>query len=376
MKKIVFAIVLVFSVLLFSKNSETDKLKIEKEIKKLKLKLYEVEKEKKTILANIKKLDLLILISRKEIQKTRREYLAYKKKSKKLEDEIKRLSDLKRKKEDELKKVFKIHYIEGEMSFIKFYFAGKNINSLIEAGPYLEIVEKKLYEGFKEYKNILNDLREKKRALNQALKLKEEKLSQLRKEWTIYVNRKNQKKALLNKIIRKRKELFKMLKEKKEQLNRLKNLIEEEESVKKVFPENFRNFSSYKRKLRWPIRGRVVESYGIKWHPKYRIKLKSTGIEIKPRRGEEKVRAVMDGIVIYADYFSGYGNTVILEHLGGYYTIYAHLDDYFVDVGSAVKEGEVIGVVGETGTFGEKTLFFGIRKGKKAQNPLSWLRRR
>ncbi len=365
----------IFYFLLFNVFGD-DLDRIKREIKNLKKRLYVVEKEKKTILKEIEALDLKILIAKKRIKKLTSEYKRIKSEVQKLEKEIEKLKEEKRRKQEDLKSVLKIHYIYGKISPLFLSFSGKDVEALLSNNYYLEILERKIFFAFLNYKNLLKELKLKEEEYKKQLSLKEEKLKELRASWTLFFNARNSKSLKLKNIIRERKRLFEMLKEKKEQLKKLNKMIEDEDKIEKTFPLNFREFTLYRRRISWPIRGKIIESYGIKWHPKYKIRLKSTGIEIKPKRGEEKVRAVFEGIVIYADYFSGYGNTVILEHKGGYYTIYAHLDDIFVDVGMAVKEREVLGIIGETGTFGEKTLFFGIRKGKTAVNPLKWLKRR
>ena len=88
------------------------------------------------------------------------------------------------------------------------------------------------------------------------------------------------------------------------------------------------------------------------------------------------MRAVETGEVVYADYNGGYGLMVILDHDGGDYSLYAHLDRASVSIGERVAKEQVIGTVGESGSLVGPKLHFEIRQGGKAVDPIGWLRRR
>ena len=82
------------------------------------------------------------------------------------------------------------------------------------------------------------------------------------------------------------------------------------------------------------------------------------------------------GTVQFVDWYGAYGKTVILDHKGGHYSIYAHLEDVSVAKGKKVQRGEVIATVGDTGSLEGPKLHFEIRKGGRAVDPITWLRRR
>jgi septal ring factor EnvC (AmiA/AmiB activator) len=84
------------------------------------------------------------------------------------------------------------------------------------------------------------------------------------------------------------------------------------------------------------------------------------------------VRAVAKGRVEYVDALPGYGNCIIINHGGGYYTLYAHAENSFVSQGDKVESGTVIAEVGDTEA---SPIHFEIRKSKKALDPKEWLRR-
>jgi murein DD-endopeptidase MepM/ murein hydrolase activator NlpD len=63
------------------------------------------------------------------------------------------------------------------------------------------------------------------------------------------------------------------------------------------------------------------------------------------------------------------GNLLIIQHAGGWMTVYAHLNDFIVKRGDRVAAGQKIGTVGTTGKVSEPQLHFEIRKGSKAYDP-------
>jgi len=85
------------------------------------------------------------------------------------------------------------------------------------------------------------------------------------------------------------------------------------------------------------------------------------------------VRAARDGDVIYSDTLRGYGNVVIVQHAGGYATVYAHNEQNLVDAGSKVHQGDPLARVGRSGRTSGPNLHFEIRKDNVARNPLFYL---
>ena len=81
------------------------------------------------------------------------------------------------------------------------------------------------------------------------------------------------------------------------------------------------------------------------------------------------------GRVVFADYFRGQGLLVIIDHGEGYLSLYAHNQHLLKKAGDAVKAGEAIASVGNTGGQSESGLYFEIRFQGKAINPMDWLAR-
>ncbi len=124
-------------------------------------------------------------------------------------------------------------------------------------------------------------------------------------------------------------------------------------------------------KFSWPVNGNVLSQYGKKSDG-----LVNDGINIGAARGTA-VRAAENGVVAYAgNEVKGMGNLVIIQHSGGWMTVYAHMDNMSVRRGTRVSVGQKIGTVGTTGKVDQPQLHFEIRKGTKAYNPSAYLKKK
>jgi septal ring factor EnvC (AmiA/AmiB activator) len=131
-------------------------------------------------------------------------------------------------------------------------------------------------------------------------------------------------------------------------------------------------FAEARGKLLWPTRGDLVSSFGRKEHPRYRTFSFNKGIDIAAPLGEE-IRAVFEGIVLFADWFRGYGKMAIIDHGQGFFSLYAHASELLVKVGDKVAPRQVIGRVGDSGSSEGPLLHFEIRQNGKPVDPLAWL---
>jgi septal ring factor EnvC (AmiA/AmiB activator) len=127
--------------------------------------------------------------------------------------------------------------------------------------------------------------------------------------------------------------------------------------------------------LEWPVRGKVLRSFGRSVHPRFKTVTVNNGINIAAGLGAP-VAAVGKGQVEFADVLPGFGQCVILDHTAGYYTLYAHLDQVFVAKGEQIARGQVIAEVGKPAAGEPAQLYFEVRHGKTPLDPLDWLRPR
>lgn len=130
-----------------------------------------------------------------------------------------------------------------------------------------------------------------------------------------------------------------------------------------------------KGRLGWPTEGDVVALFGRQKHPKFDTYIQRKGIEIRAGQGTV-IRSVSDGVVAFADWMRGYGLLAIVDHGEGFFSLYAHASKLLVNVGDSVRGRQPIGEIGDTGLTGESTLYFELRQGSEALDPLAWLVRR
>jgi septal ring factor EnvC (AmiA/AmiB activator) len=121
--------------------------------------------------------------------------------------------------------------------------------------------------------------------------------------------------------------------------------------------------------LGWPLSGALLAGYGGTM-PDGRA---SQGLLIASNAGVP-VKAVADGTVVYAEWMTGYGLLLIIDHGNGYMSLYAHNDALLKDVGASVKRGDAVTTVGTSGGHGRPALYFELRRNGQPVNPATWLR--
>ncbi|HUH89261.1 MAG TPA: peptidoglycan DD-metalloendopeptidase family protein [Lysobacter sp.] len=120
----------------------------------------------------------------------------------------------------------------------------------------------------------------------------------------------------------------------------------------------------------WPLAGSLIAGYGAKL-PDGRA---SHGLLIGAAAGTP-VRAVADGSVVYAEWMSGFGLILIVDHGNGYMSLYAHNDSVLHDAGDTVRRGDPVATVGTSGGHGRPALYFELRRNGDPINPDVWLKR-
>jgi murein DD-endopeptidase MepM/ murein hydrolase activator NlpD len=135
-----------------------------------------------------------------------------------------------------------------------------------------------------------------------------------------------------------------------------------------------KSFSSLKGLLNMPVKGKVVYFFGPHKNTKLNVVNFQSGIEIKADRGEP-IRAVFDGRILYASWFKGYGNMIIIDHGENYYTVYAHAEELFASKGDTIDKGDVVATVGDSGSMIGPSLHFEIRHHGKPMDPLKWIKK-
>lgn len=133
------------------------------------------------------------------------------------------------------------------------------------------------------------------------------------------------------------------------------------------------SFAALRGELPQPVQGSLAQGFGEHIHPTYRTKTFQSGLLIAAGGGQP-VSAVAPGRVFFAEAFQSYGPTVILDHGGGFFTLYTHLQSTPVRKGQVLQAGETLGAVGDTPE--GPRLGFQIRQQTTPQDPNKWLKLR
>jgi septal ring factor EnvC (AmiA/AmiB activator) len=132
-------------------------------------------------------------------------------------------------------------------------------------------------------------------------------------------------------------------------------------------------FEPLKGKLPWPVQsGRVLARFG---QPRAGGSLRWQGMLIGTAQGS-RVRTPFGGRVVYGDWLPGLGLMIVIDHGGGYMSLYGHNEELFRQVGETVAAGDVIGSVGDSGGHNEPALYFEVRRGRTPVDPEIWLQKR
>jgi septal ring factor EnvC (AmiA/AmiB activator) len=123
-------------------------------------------------------------------------------------------------------------------------------------------------------------------------------------------------------------------------------------------------------KGRWPVKGRLLADYG---QVRAGGELRWDGVLISAPAGSDVV-AVRNGRVAYADWLPGLGQLLVIDHGGGWLSLYGHNQDLLHQVGEQIAAGDVIAHVGDTGGQSRPALYFEVRRNGKPQNPHQWVK--
>jgi septal ring factor EnvC (AmiA/AmiB activator) len=140
-----------------------------------------------------------------------------------------------------------------------------------------------------------------------------------------------------------------------------------------TFGGDGRHVLKAKGRLPWPVKGKILQPFGYREVGPKRAKVPHNGLSIDAEFGTP-VSAVADGAVSYTGRLRGYGQIVILDHGGGYFTMYGHLDEVDCFKGQLVLQGDPIGKVGDSGSLSGPELYFELRENRVQVDPLPWLK--
>lgn len=352
---------------------------IDKKIKKEREKITQAEKKELSTVNQLNTID-------KKLSKNRDDLSRLNRKSKNLEEEMLTTNNqLEQINQDiaQRKKLFNKRIV----ALYKYQRSGGILRTIFSSDSYLDLSQRTTFIGmildhdiqlihqFLEHVSLT--IEKKKTLLENQKSLEKVRASILEKKSQIS-DQKREKSTLLKKIRNEKNTYLAAVKELEKSSLELQSLIErlEEELTMgkgQFIPEEGKGFATLKGKLLFPVSGKIISRYGNQVDSQLNTVTFQKGIEISTEHGKE-IKAIYEGKVLYADWFKGYGNIVIIDHGDSYYSLYAHLSKILARVGDRIEAGEVIALSGDTGSLKGPSLYFELRHHGKPLNPLNWLR--
>ncbi|SVA01116.1 uncharacterized protein METZ01_LOCUS53970 [marine metagenome] len=278
-------------------------------------------------------------------------------------------------------------YKKGRLSDLEKLLDAKSWRQAVYRAKYIKIISEHDRSLADEIRRNLVEIDAKRTVLERELtdirKIDKEKLS--RKKW-LEQRRRVRNKELGN-LKRDRQKMSVALNQRKKAAQQMESIISrlDRERVARIAELERRRkemellgsvpFKELKGKLPWPIEGKVISRFGTYQNPNLKTVTENTGIDIHGSEGTE-VKSIYDGIVTTVTYIRGYGNTVILDHGDGFYSVYTHVMDVEVEENSYVNARDIIAHVGDSGSLEGTKLHFEIWGNKDKLNPELWLKKR
>lgn len=283
-----------------------------------------------------------------------------------LTEEKKQLDIAKKQQEQILAKQLRAAYSAGHHDYLKLILNQEHPSSVqrtITHYQYLNAARIKEIETFKVTIKKLNDVE-----LQQQLKAEQlAKLTQTQNQQKqiLELSKTKQKQtlnALNKKVLTGQQKLVKLEREEKDLVALLKKMAAAAQAA-----ENLVGLSKLKRKLNWPVKGKISHSFGsskqgyLKWK----------GVFLSAPIGRQ-VKTIHNGTILFSDWLNGYGLVSVVDHGDGYMSLYGHNQALLKSVGDRVEAGEPIALVGQSGGQDKSGLYFEIRHTGKAVNPKLW----
>ncbi len=350
--------------------------KIQKEIDTHKKKLEHVKKREYSVLSDIENMNKQLKMTESALRKYKNSLAYTESKITQVESEIAaNRSNLEKQREWLKRKLRAIQRYGRDADTVMLLLNADDIVQLSKTTKYLQYIavhENRLLNNYKEHIDQLN------RKERQLVSLKTDLIRNRQKvkdEEESLEKKKKSRETLLTSVKREEASYKRMLRELQDASEKLLDIIRESEKAAQDEKFEGKGLSKLKGKLPWPVDGKVVIQYGSQRDPQFNTPIFRSGTYIQSG-SDSAAKAVYAGKVVFAEWFKGYGQLVILNHGDGYHTLYGSLSEIFASVGDIIKEKQIIGRVGNSGIVNSPGVYFELRYKGKPLDPLQWLRRR
>lgn len=349
---------------------------IQKKLSKEEAKVKSAVKKEKSLLSELEEINRSIKTKQSELSSYDKELSETRAKITFLEAEISKLTGEMKKKKANLKERLRELYkqrLGGDIALI--LFSSKDYNDMLKRSRYISLVAYYDNRMMNTYSRNIEDYTSKKQqmeALQRAARANKESVHNKMKEMSTEHARKNK---LLASIKSERSAYEKMVDELKGASTRLQDMVTKLEEKEEEASQAGKGFTQMKGRLPWPVNGSVLVPFGKYKDPNFNIPVFKNGVEIEIT-SDSTIKAVHGGKVVFADWFKGYGQLLIVNHEKGYHTLYGNLEEIFHKAGDIINTGSPVGRIGTPGAQQVSTLYFEIRYKGKPVDPAGWLKRK
>ena len=278
------------------------------------------------------------------------------------------LTNKKKQQELVLAQQLRAAYTSGHHDYIKLLLNQKSPSSVERTVTYYKYLNDARTKEIDQFQIVLSDLLAvTTKHQEQAKKLNILKQEQAEQKLTFQQSKQARTKtirALSKELLNSKQLLAKLVAEEENLVVALQRIIAlSQQSAELV------GLKKLKRKLAWPIKGKVSHSFGSRKQGY----LKWKGILLAAPVGKQ-VKAIHNGTVLFSDWLKGYGLVTVLDHGEGYMSLYGHNQALLKTVGDRVETGEPIALVGQSGGQSKSGLYFEIRRDGQAINPKPWFK--
>ncbi len=277
-------------------------------------------------------------------------------------------------------------YKKGTLADIEKLLSSSSWRQAIYRAKYMGVISNIDQKTQNKIKSLLIDIGRQRIGLESSYRNKVRlKKDQEDSKVTLRASRKKRQQEL-DKIRNNQSELTKYLEEKQAGMQELESLLKKVRQERSSYDRADRirkqqaalktqTFGKLKGQLPWPAAGRVVKRFGRTWNSERKTTTENPGIDIKGKPGSP-VRSVIGGIITTITYIRGYGTTIIIDHGGGFYTVYSHVTNVETNEENEVQAGDIIAYMGNAGSIDGSKLHFEIWGHGQKLNPEKWLMKR
>ncbi|MCX8118825.1 MAG: peptidoglycan DD-metalloendopeptidase family protein [Desulfobacterota bacterium] len=336
---------------------------IRKEISAARKKEKAIRGQETSILDTLNRLETELFKRTKELRAMEREVARIRERLKQTRDQISKLNQgLERTRREFLSRLTALYKME-RTSPESIVLASPSFSDLLKMDSYMKALlqsDARLVEAFRSQvalkEHYQEELATAQRAWEGAILEVEKKKAEIE---TIHKEKQN----LLRSIQSQKVVYQKLLEELEERARNLQALIQRLEREKSLLSYGKTRPEQFKGRLPPPVHGKVISLFRERGQ---------NGIEIQAEMGTE-VKAILPGRVVFADWFKGFGNLVIIDHGDHLFTVSGYCSQLVKKAGDVVAQGETIGLVGGAGALKGPSLYFEVRHQGKAQDPMDWI---